>query len=51
MTEYELKLVYKEGVMAYKDDVCFLDNPYDGVSEELKNQWDDGWWDMFYVEE
>jgi hypothetical protein len=26
----------------------FVNNPYEGISDELYYMWDDGWWDMFY---
>lgn len=51
MTEYELKLVRKEGLEAFHDSVSILDCPYNGVSEVLLEEWEEGWWDGFYENE
>jgi hypothetical protein len=48
MTTYEILIAYKEGVLAYRDNVCCSDNPYNGVSETLELAWEDGWWTDFY---
>lgn len=50
MTEYEHNLVYNEGLTAHDDGVNLMDNPYDGVSQELFIEWHYGWWDGFYQE-
>ena len=50
MTEYELNLAYKEGWDAYTANVNCMDCPYYGVSDKLAQQWENGWWDMFYAE-
>jgi hypothetical protein len=48
MNDYVKQIAYSEGHYAYKDGVNCIDNPYEGVSKELKIAWEDGWWDTFY---
>ena len=48
MTKYELDLVYKEGIQWYRDGLYCTDNPYYGVSQDLADSFDNGWWDAWY---
>ena len=48
--EYIEMIAYKEGSQAYRDDVNLMHNPYDGVSHDLTDFWEQGWWDMYYSE-
>ena len=48
--EYILEIARKEGSQAFRDEVCQLNNPYDGVSHDLYEEWLEGWYDMFYSE-
>ena len=48
MIEYAKEIAFAEGYRAYRQLLRTADNPYDGVSEELKRSWCDGWWDAFH---
>lgn len=48
ITDYMRQIAYKEGLEAYTDGVLCIDNPYEGISDELYYIWDDGWWTAFY---
>ena len=41
-------IVYSEGYSAFFDNISPIDNPYDGVCQELFEVWNDAWWDGFY---
>ena len=45
--EYIREIARKEGSQAFRDEVCILNNPYEGVSHDLYEQWTEGWFDMF----
>ena len=44
-------IAYNEGWLAFNDDVCVTQNPYDGVMTKLHTAWENGWYDGFYTEE
>jgi hypothetical protein len=46
MTDYLKQIAYNEGWSDYNH-LSASDNPYDGVSTELANMWNEGWWDAF----
>ncbi len=48
ITDYMRQIAYNEGCRAFFDDFLFVNNPYEGGSDDLYYMWDDGWWDMFY---
>lgn len=51
MTQYEYDIVYNEGADWFKYGLYCTDNPYYGVSRELADRFDDGYWDAWYGEE
>ena len=51
MTDELRQIAHTEGWIAYNDGVLCMDNPYEGVSDDLYYSWDDGWWDSFYKDE
>lgn len=51
MVDYIKKLVYKEGYDAFFDKLTPLDNPYEGVNQDLQKIWYDAWWDGFYQDD
>jgi hypothetical protein len=48
MIDYLKQIVYNEGFNAYNDGIFILDCPYDGVSKELADIWETGWWDRYW---
>lgn len=43
------QIAYNEGYESYVERIlCLTENPYEGVSEELRFMFSEGWWDAFY---
>lgn len=42
-------IAYNEGWLAFVNDVCVTQNPYDGVMTKLHTAWENGWYDGFTI--
>ena len=48
MVDYLKQIAYNEGYECCLGNILYAsDNPYDGVSNELADMWNSGWWNAF----